>query len=219
MDAMRAFLGAAALATLAGCSSYETMDINRAHRAGHFAKSKEQGGLVAAAQAYFDSRQSEIHFWFDLPSEGFIPVVLYFENPSDRAFVLTPDKVSLFLKKGGLELKTVPVLEVLDEVRYGFVWPILYFPLLVFVGPAVSMAHRAEMNFDLEVDYRAKDLYRGRSAIRIPPKGTLEGTVFFRADDGRSVDLEGAIVQIVLTREKGPSESASGEEKLLVPLE
>jgi hypothetical protein len=75
------------------------------------------------------------------------------------------------------------------------------------------------MNFDLEVDYRAKDLYRGRSAIRIPPKGVLEGAVFFRADDGRGVDLEGAIVQIVLTREKGPSESASGEEKVLVPLE
>ncbi|MCU0723617.1 MAG: hypothetical protein MUC63_08385 [Planctomycetes bacterium] len=218
MNGSRAVLAAAALAAFAGCSSYETMDINRVHRAGHFAKAKDQAGLVAAAQAYFDSRLSEMHFWFDLPSEGFLPVVLHFENLSDRAYVLTPAKVSLFLK-GGTELKTVPVLEVLDEVRYGFVTPILYFPLLVFVGPAMSMAHRAQLNWELEADYRTKDLYRGRSSVRIPAKGTLEGAVFFRAEGGRSVRLEGATVQLLLTREKGPSEAESAEEKVLVDLE
>lgn len=216
---VRAAFAAAVMALAAGCSSYETLDINRAHRAGHFAGSKEESGLVAAAESYFESRKSEIHFWFDLPARDYIPVALHFENNSERGFVLTPRGVSMFLKKGGKELKLVTAMEVVEDVRYGFATSFIYFPLLIFLGPAISIAHRVEMNFDLEVDYRGKDLFRGRSAIRIPPRGTLEGAVFFHGEDARDLDMDGAVVQIVLTREKGAEEAAGAEVKLLVPLE
>jgi len=209
----------AALSFAAGCSNYETLDINRTHKAGHFASCKEDSGLVAAAESYFEARKCEIHFWFDLPARDFVPVVLHFENHSDRGFVVAPKDLSLFLKKGGKELKTAPALEVVDEVRLGFSTSILYFPFFVFVGPVISIAHRSEKNFDLEVDYRSKDLFRGRQAIRVPPKGSVEGAVFFHCEDARDKDLEGAVVQMSLTREKGAEETAGAEVKMLVPLE
>jgi hypothetical protein len=208
-----------AFSAAAGCSAYETLDINRVHRAGHFAGCKEDSGLVAAAESYFEARKSEIHFWFDLPASDYIPVALHFENHSDKGFVLAPRSISLFLKKGGKEIKLATAMEVVEDVRYGFGTSFIYFPLLIFLGPAISIAHRVEMNYELEVDYRAKDLFRGRTAIRIPPKGALEGAVFFHGEDARDLDLEGAVVQLVLTREKGADEASGAEVRMLVPLE
>ncbi|MHC5038855.1 MAG: hypothetical protein ACYTHM_16215 [Planctomycetota bacterium] len=218
MKTRRILLGCVLLASGLGCTGYETLDLNRRHRAGHFVKSKEQSGLVVAAESHYDARKSEMHFWFDLGSQGFIPSVLYFENLSDRGFVLTPKGISLFLRDG-TELKPVPAMEVVEECRYSIATSIIYFPFFIFVGPILSGMHRAQLNFDMEVDYRQKDLYRGRSAIRIPPRSSQEGAVFFRLGDRRDVDLSGAIVKIALTREKGTGESASAQLSFQVPLE
>jgi len=206
------------LASAAGCSNYQTLDLNREHGAGHFVRSKEDSGLTVAAESFLESRKCEIHFWFDLGKRGFIPVALYFDNRSDRGFMLTPDKVSLYLRDGS-ELKAAPAMDVVERIRYGFVTSVFYFPFFVFVGPVWSMLHRAQMNFDMEVDYRKKDLYRGRGAIRIPPLSDLRGAVFFRLDDREEVDLTGAIAKIDLTREKGAGDSASAKVSFQVPLE
>lgn len=202
----------------AGCASYETLDVARDHGAGYFVRCKEESGLVAAAESYYESRKCEIHFWHDLGRKGFVPVVLYFDNRSDRGFVLTQDAVALFLKDG-TELKPAPVTEVVDASRYGFVTSVFYFPLLVFVGPVWSMAHRAQLNFDMEVDYRGKDLFRGRAAVRIPPGGALRGAVFFRLGERSEANLDAAIVKSDLTREKGAGESAPAKVSFQVPLE
>ncbi|MHC4779134.1 MAG: hypothetical protein ACYTFG_11210 [Planctomycetota bacterium] len=206
------------LAFSAGCSSYETLDLDKGHRAGHFVRSKEQAGLLIAAESYFESRKSEMFFWFDLGGHDYIPVVLYFDNLSENGFVLTGRDISLFLRDG-TKLEIVPALDVVDDVRYGFVTSIFYFPFFVFVGPIWSMVHRAETNFDLEVDYRRKDLFQGRPSIRVPGRSDLLGAVFFRLADGGDVDLKGAIVQITLTREKGADDSASAKMNFQVPLE
>lgn len=211
--------GALLLALAAGCASYETLEIDRRQKAGHFVKSKEKDGLVVAAESYFEGRKSEVHFWFDLGAEGYIPIVLYFDNLSDRGFVLAPADVSLFLKKEGAELPLAPVMDVVRDVRYGYAPSILAFPFLLFVGPIWNMAHRAGMNFDLEVDYRRKDLFRGRSAVRIPPRSPLEGAVFCALQGRSDPDLAGAVVRVVLTREKGAGEAEAGRVEFLVDLE
>ncbi|GEM_PF-2100707 len=200
-----------------GCASYETMDLDADLRAGHFVQSREKEGLVVAAESYLEARKSQIHFWFDLGDEGFLPVVLYLDNLSDRGFILTRKKISLFLGDG-TELATVPVEEVVSACRYGFATSILYFPFFVFVGPIWSMVHRANLNFDMEVDYRRKDLFRGRSAMRIPRKSDLSGAVFFTLPSGGEANLDGATVQVFLTREKGAGESAPAQVKFLLPL-
>jgi hypothetical protein len=205
-------------ALLAGCASYETMDLNRAHRAGHFVRSKENSGLVVAAESHYESRKSEIHFWLDLGRRGFVPVVLYFDNPGEKSFVLAPGGLSLFLKDG-TELKAVPAMDVVETCQYGFVTSMVYFPFFVFVGPIWSMVHRAQLNFDMEVDFRKKDLFSGRSAIRVPSRSHLVGAVFFGLDDRDEVDLRGAIVKVDVTREKGAGESASAKLSFQVPLE
>ncbi|MHC4600482.1 MAG: hypothetical protein ACYS47_15920, partial [Planctomycetota bacterium] len=124
----------------------------------------------------------------------------------------------LFLRDG-TKLQTVPAMKVVDHCRYGYFPSILLFPFFVFVGPIWNMAHRAELNFDLEVDYRKKDLFKSRASLRLPARSQHLGAVFFRLGDRPDVDLKGAIVQISPTREKGAEGTASAKLNYQVPLE
>lgn len=153
--ASRRLAGAAALLLAgAGCARFQALELpaGPAHTQPHH---QDKHGLTVAAMLLKDPLVIKHHFGSGLHREGFLPVIVFFENRGPGSFEIERKKLFLILEDGE-RLEPVSPREVFLAMRQSMLPAYLLAPLVL---PAIVLYRSVEEhNFETARNLRVKSL-------------------------------------------------------------
>ncbi|MBS0615883.1 MAG: hypothetical protein JSR58_04960 [Verrucomicrobia bacterium] len=139
-------------ALVAGCASYDASPLSSLSGDAIMQKASSNNEVVAVAKA-FDKSDCKRYLDRDVIREGYQPVQLYIENPSEKNYVFALSRVGLPLARSEEVAERVHTSTVGRAVGYGvgglFLWPLL-------IPAVVDGIKSSDANQQLDRDFMAK---------------------------------------------------------------
>ncbi len=179
-----------------GCAGVQLEELKEV-RAGRWPEHEEKDGVVLFCRAVRDPEESSFYFGLDLPSAGFLPLVVYMENRGSDPVTVRPEKIRLLCEDGSI-LKPVPWNEVYSTVSFSALRALPGFVLGVIPG-FVILSSVSTANKELRHAYHRQALQETSLAAG----ECIQGVIFVRPEKGaaiKGIELNGADLRLRCTR-------------------